>query len=262
MLLITGAFRILGAAPDGDSVRFYPTDPGQWDLVEGQHKVRRNTSGGAQLRLDGIDALETHYGAAGGNTHQPLELGRATAANVVSWLGFSGVRRGERETVTDASPAEVPGYLFTRGADLYGRCVALAGRGDPPAGQASGQRVHVSVPMLRRTIHYRQLAAGLAYPTYYRKLYLQLREAMSAAVAKARTTAPLWAADRTTNGASLPDGLTNLENGVLLMPKLFRRLVDYYSFGRRRPVTRGVRRLPGSTRRPHHGATYRTVDRP
>jgi hypothetical protein len=85
--------------------------------------------------------------------------------------------------------------------------------------------------MLRRTINHRQLAAGLAYPTYYRKLYVQLRDAMSAAVAKARTTAPLWAADRTTSGASLPDGMTNLENDVLLMPKLFRRLVDYYALG-------------------------------
>ena len=32
MLLISGTFRVLGAAPDGDSVRFYPIDPTQWDL--------------------------------------------------------------------------------------------------------------------------------------------------------------------------------------------------------------------------------------
>ncbi len=61
MLVIEGVFRIGHTQPDGDSIRFYPTDPAQWNLVPAPHKVRTNAMGGAQLRLDAIDALETHY---------------------------------------------------------------------------------------------------------------------------------------------------------------------------------------------------------
>ncbi|MGC5020787.1 hypothetical protein [Micromonospora sp. DT47] len=230
MLVITGSFRVVGAAPDGDSVRFHPTDPAHWDRVEGPHRVRRNASGGAQLRLDGIDALETHYRAGRIPTHQPLDLGRASASALLSALGFRSVHRDERETVTDASPVEVPGYVFTRGADVYGRCVALAGRGAPPTDKPSGERVHVTVPMLRRTVNYRQLARGHAYPTFYRKLYADLRQAMARAVVAARAAGgPLWRADQTASGAALPAGLADLERDVVLLPKLFRRLADYFA---------------------------------
>lgn len=47
------------------------------------------------------------------------------------------------------------------------------GRGDPPA--EDGARIHVDVPMPQRTANYHQLARGLAYPTFYRRLYPDLR---------------------------------------------------------------------------------------
>jgi len=77
MFLIAGSFRITGAQPDGDSIRFTPDDPPKWDLITGPNKVKRNASGAAQLRLDAIDALETHYGSP--RTHQPLGLAHAAA---------------------------------------------------------------------------------------------------------------------------------------------------------------------------------------
>jgi endonuclease YncB( thermonuclease family) len=231
MIMIAGGYRVLGAAPDGDSVRFYPTDPDQWDLLrDSGHQVRRNAAGGAQLRLDGIDATETHFSAGRLHTHQPLAAGHAASVALLSWLGFHGVRRNDNETVTDATPAEVPGYIFSRGADIYGRCVAFAGRGDPPAGVRSGKHARVTVAMLRRTVNYRQVQSGLAYPTFYRKLYVDLRTAMAAAAVKARARGgPLWSLDATTLGAALPAGLDNLQQDVVIMPKLFRRLVDYFA---------------------------------
>lgn len=57
--MITGQFRVLGTQPDGDSVRFYPDDPDAWSKTGVRARV--NPSGGVQLRLDAIDALETHY---------------------------------------------------------------------------------------------------------------------------------------------------------------------------------------------------------
>ena len=35
MFLIAGSFRITGAQPDGDSIRFTLDDPAKWDLITG-----------------------------------------------------------------------------------------------------------------------------------------------------------------------------------------------------------------------------------
>lgn len=63
LTLIQGHYRIVHAAPDGDSIKFYTNNPGLWQGPG----VRTNHAGGAQLRLDGIDALETHYQPKGGS---------------------------------------------------------------------------------------------------------------------------------------------------------------------------------------------------
>src|SRR4051794_4598277 len=70
MTLVKGHHRIVGASPDGDFVRFYPQDPDVWSRAG--IAVRTNSTGGVQLRLDAIDALETHSphrtrGRRGGN---------------------------------------------------------------------------------------------------------------------------------------------------------------------------------------------------
>jgi endonuclease YncB( thermonuclease family) len=238
MLTIEGTYRVIGAAPDGDSVRFTPNDPAQWDLVGGPHTVRRNASGGAQLRLDGIDALETHYPTSGGIVHQPLEFGHQAATGLLDWLGFSGVTRDEAEKVTAATPDQVPGYILTRTADIYGRCVALAGRGAAPA--ASGGNVHVSPELVAETINYQQLVSGVAYPTFYRKLYPDLRAAMTEAAAAARAAGTgLWSQDVTNSGADLTEGVAALADKAVVLPKLFRRLTDYYGLNHGDPSLAG-----------------------
>ncbi|MCB5180212.1 thermonuclease family protein [Streptomyces antimicrobicus] len=230
MLVIEGSFRVLGARPDGDSVRFVPDDPAHWDLVPGPHPVRRNKAGSAQLRLDGIDALETHYVPAhGAELHQPPPYAEAAADELIRWLGFLSVLRDAHGTVSSAEPAAVPGYVLTRGADVNGRCVALAGRGPAPA--PSGSALHVDVPLLRQTANVHQLRRGLAYPTYYTKLYVDLREEMTAAVAAARQEGlGVWPLDQTLSGAKI-DGLASLSESTVVLPKLFRRLADYLTLG-------------------------------
>jgi hypothetical protein len=102
-----------------DSIRFTPDDPAQWDLIKGS-QVKRNASGSSQLRLDAIDALETHYGTP--RTHQPLDLAHSAADELLDWLGFTDVVRDQNETVTSSTPDTTAGYILTRAADLYGRC--------------------------------------------------------------------------------------------------------------------------------------------
>jgi endonuclease YncB( thermonuclease family) len=226
MLVIAGRYRIRGAQPDGDSVRFYPDDPAQWRLLPGPHRVRPNAAGGAQVRLDGVDALETHYPSAGlGIVHQPLPHGRSAAAALLDGLGFTGVVRATDETVTASDRDALPGHIFTRSADANGRCVAFAFTGAPPA--PSGQEVFVGPDMLRQSLNLRLLADGLVYPTYYTKLFPDLREEMTAAaVAARRAGAGLWPSDATTAGFRV-SGIASLTEDAVALPKLFRRLADY-----------------------------------
>jgi hypothetical protein len=236
MLCLAGTFRIVDTEPDGDSIRFYPDDATQWARVPGPHAVRTNAGGGAQLRLDGIDALETHYTPRNGAPlHQPLEFAHQARDELLRWLGFRDVQR-EGEKVTAATPAALAGYLLTQGADLYGRCVALVGRGDAPA--ASGTDVRVNLAMLRRTANHRLITVGLAYPTFYLKLYPDLRAELAKQARAARPATGLWARDRTQKGVKVA-GLATLTDDAVVLPKLFRRLVDYLDLNANDPSLAG-----------------------
>jgi hypothetical protein len=225
MLLISGEYRITGTAPDGDSVRFYADDPSLWAQVGGAHPVHVNAAGGAQLRLDAIDALETHFAVEGATVHQPLALAHAARDALLTWVGFTRVDRdgSDPETVTGSDPASVRGYVLTGAADDYGRCIAFAGRGAAPAG---GPRVHVTPEMVRATANHELLATGLAYPTYYRGLYPDLRLTFTAAVEQARAGAGLWPQDTTQSGLPVRS-LAQLQESGVVLPKLFRRLTTW-----------------------------------
>jgi hypothetical protein len=225
MLCIAGTFNVLTTEPDGDSVRFVPTDPAEWDKVPGIHRVRPNAHGGAQLRADALDALETHYTPTGGHTlHQPLGLAHDAAAELLRWLGFKNVTR-DGEKVTAVGNDQRPGYILTRGADAYGRCVALIGRGDPPV--ASGKTVMVGITLLRKTANHHLITTGRTYPTFYTNLYVDLRNELAKQAAAARKAATgVFAGDRTQKGVKV-QSLATLTDDAVILPKLFRRLVDY-----------------------------------
>jgi endonuclease YncB( thermonuclease family) len=227
--LIKGSYRILHSQPDGDSIHFFPDDADAF--VKLRMNARLSAAGSVQLRLDAIDALETHYtpGAHGGFTqHQPLALAHAPADRLLTLLGFSDVKR-DRETVTSATPDRTPGYILTRFADKYGRPVAFAYAGT--SDQADLAQVRVTAAMLHQSVNHRLLAEGLVYPTFYSKLYPDLRAELTAAAQAARATGNgVWGGDATTSGATIT-GLADLNDHVVILPKLFRRLVDYLALG-------------------------------
>lgn len=215
MLCLAGTFRVVSTEPDGDSIRFVPSDPSGWDKVAGPHRVRVNAHGGAQLRLDGIDALETHYAPPGAQSlHQPLEFAHQAAGELLQWLGFRNVTR-DGEKVTAVSRDDLPGFLLTRTADTYGRCVALIGHGDPPAPSAT--EVYVDVELLRATANHHLLLAGLVYPTFYTKLYVELREelATQTGIARAGSGVGLFGQDGTQAGVRI-DALNTLTDDARL----------------------------------------------
>ena len=113
-------------------------------------------------------------------------MAHAAAAELLDWLGFTDIVRDQNETVTSSIPDTVDGYILIRSADAYGRCISLVGRGPPP--EPSGSSVFVDVQMLR-TRHHHMISTGLAYPTYYRALFLDLRRELTTAAQQARAQA-------------------------------------------------------------------------
>ncbi|WP_327682277.1 thermonuclease family protein [Kitasatospora sp. NBC_00458] len=227
MLLVHGSYKIIGSEPDGDTVRFVPTDPKAWDRLPGCPVKHSTATGETRLRLDAVDALETHYDRTGPEVSQPHEFAHAARDTLLAFLGFTNVQH-DGEKVVAATPATTPGWITTTGADNLGRCVALIGVGAPPG--ADGSQIQVDVPLLRTTANHDLLTKGLAYPTFYSKLFPDLRAELTTVAHRARTDRTgLWRDDVTTSatGAVIPDmaALT----GLVLLPKLFRRLVDHFN---------------------------------
>lgn len=227
LTLIQGEYRIVGASPDGDSVRFYPTDRTIWDRTG--IRVRPNAHGGVQLRLDAIDALETHYTPRSSPRpwRQNPALGDGAADALLGLLGFTGVVRDAGGIVTAANPAARPGAILTRFADKYGRAVAFAfADGQQPAG-GDGAPVFLDAAGLTGSINHRLLRDGWVYPTYYSKLFPDLRGELTTATQAARTAGTgVWADDSTTTGFTL-ESRDQLTRELIILPKLFRRLAEY-----------------------------------
>jgi hypothetical protein len=249
---IPGVYKVVGASPDGDSVRFYADDPTIFERAG--LRARLNAHGGAQLRLDAVDALETHYTPPRSKHtwRQPQALARGAGDELLAHLGFTGVQRAEDGTVTAAQPDSTRGYILTRFADVYGRPVAFAYAGDRPqdpagtpeqdadgdADEAGSGRsvavgglptVHLGVPELTRSANYHLLSMGLVYPTFYSKLYVDLREALAKEADRARRAhSGIWEQDVTHHGFDLKSR-DQLETELVILPKLFRRLAEFLS---------------------------------
>ena len=137
-------------------------------------------------------------------TRQTREARDAAASELLDWLGFSNVVRAQDETVTSSTPATVASYILTRSADLHGRCIAFVGRGAPP--DADGSAFFVDVDALRTTANHHLFRRGVVYPTYYRALFPDLRNELTAAAQQARDgRLGAWASDETTTGSTPPD---------------------------------------------------------
>ncbi|MFI8823460.1 nuclease [Streptomyces sp. NPDC053431] len=244
MLLIKGSFHLSGrTSPDGDTLPFTPDYVGEWRLVRGCEKPQPAWDGRVGVRLEGVDALETHYdGVYGETARQPRELGDAATNALLRWLGFRDIRRvpdPDKPGVENilAIPETVPGYILTGGTDTYGRCVAFVGRGAPPG--PSGYELNVSRGLLRETANHYLLAQGLVYPMFYAGLPKELREELTAAALQARA-APgqgLWrrdangeTVDMTLRGTKVI-GMESITEEAIILPKLFRRLKEYLSLG-------------------------------
>ena len=221
-----------GPEPDGDTVRFAPDTIA---LVEELPRVsgrapRINARGNVAVRLEAIDALETHFSG----THQELAGANAGRDRLLAGLGFTNVRFWPDlpNRVRSADRDSVRGHVLSNGVDADGRVVAFVHPGD--AAEPDGADVWVDEERAAASVGARLLASGDAYPAFYATLPASLREPLaelSRAARERRPPAGLW--PRSTadpDGAATVTDLATLET-LVLWPKLFRRIVPYLAGG-------------------------------
>jgi len=222
--LIKGSFHVVGYSPDGDSIRFKASEPSLWKKLSGP-AATLNARGHAQLRIEAIDALETHYQGFS----QPLAPARAATSYLLSTLGIKKVVWNEAESKVIGAEDGTKGYILSRSTESNHRPVAFVFPGE--AEEPDGADVNLDVPILKKSLNYRLLARGLVYPMYYNGFFSDLRAPMTKAVAKARANGDgLWPHDKTTKGFPVSD-LEAITKDVAIFPKLFRRIVEYMGDG-------------------------------
>jgi endonuclease YncB( thermonuclease family) len=218
-----------GPEPDGDTVKFMPDTPG---LVETLPRPSGSPPGinsrGISVRLEAIDALETHFE----ETHQALGAARAARDALLAGLGFRNITyfTDLPNKVENADQSSLPGYVLSNGIDANGRMIGFVYPGSAPA--ADGASVFLDNQGVDQSENSKLLTAGLAYPAFYATLPASLRDHLAGSSRAARAArAGLWAtATADPNGKATIADLQGLE-GLVLWPKLFRRLVPYLAAG-------------------------------
>ena len=225
LFLIKGTFHVKGYEPDGDSIRFLADNLSNWDLL-GPGRRSINARNHMQLRLEGIDALETHF-QGGVEDHQPLGLALQARDLLLAHLGITGVQvNGDGTAVTDAND-NVPGYILAKKKDDHGRPIAFVFPGT--TSEPDGGNVFVTVDRLKESGNYRVVEEGLAYPFFFTQsgMFTDLRDAMTQAVIDARANGKgLHPTDGTNVGVEITSSAV-IANQVPIYPRLFRRLAEF-----------------------------------
>lgn len=222
--IIKGTFHVVNYSPDGDSIRFKADNPANWNLLEGA-SVALNGSGHAQLRLEAIDTLETHYKSF----HQPLNLALAATNFLLERLGITAVQWNATHTKIVQANDAARGYIIARAVEHNHRPISFVFAGDPLESDWSPFELYTD--RLSESLNYQSIEAGMAYPTYYQGLFPDLREALSQATAIARAAqSGVWGSDLTNIGVNVPN-LASIQNDHVILPKLFRRLTEYLEGG-------------------------------
>jgi endonuclease YncB( thermonuclease family) len=159
-ICIHGEIVIIGYEPDGDSVRFIADNAAHYDSLKRSDRIRpsqRDRS--VQLRFEGVDAPELHYG----DDAQPL--GDVARDALLDWIGFTSIRYepDQPTRIIAAEPTRIRAAILAQAVEVNGRPVAyvlLASGGTLPA---DGAWVNVDQALLDQTLNLHLLSTGQAY---------------------------------------------------------------------------------------------------
>ncbi|GAA5175127.1 nuclease [Niveibacterium umoris] len=220
--VIHGTLVAVSYQPDGDSIRFVADDPDQFgELHRGHQVIPSRRDGSVQLRLEGIDAPETHYGKA----KQPL--GDAARDALLSTLGFASWDfEADGATVEMTSPEAVSATILTKAADVHGRPISYLFR-DGVIPHDDGDVVPLGGNLFYESANCKMVSSGDAYPLCYSSTPRAHRSALREAARHARAhSLGVWGQDES-ELFSLVDAASIGIHGALIYPKLFRRCTDY-----------------------------------
>lgn len=240
-----------------------------WEKVQTKHRKifdEKLEEGEAcvQLRLQGIDALETHYGPrplpfpsgmrgksyskankpVPGNFRQPADYGDQATHKLLEYLGVEDLKWGSRfgrkwikeievkrdgklEKIKDKGEDRLEGYIIVNDMDRRGRPISWVFGGKTRT--RSGKKLSDAdlLDDVKESANYRLVANGLVYPYFYMTLSAALREPLIYGVRNAqRQKMKLWSEDKTQKGIKL-ERFSQLTESHLIFPYLFRRLVRH-----------------------------------
>lgn len=218
--VIAGTFHVKGFQPDGDSIRFQANKPEHWDFFEWATEADK-LSKKKQLRVEAIDAMETHYEGY----HQPRPFALAAMEALLELINIKNVTYSLSLTqIVDADDGKA-GFIASGNVDRFGRPVSYLFPKN--AKLTDGAVMNSSDLPIEDSINFQLAREGLVYPTFYTTTDRTFAEKIRAVVARARKTKRgLWSIDRTSD-FTLWD-IRTLEEDILLLPKLFRRLVSFF----------------------------------
>ncbi len=234
-ILIKGTFHVINKEPDGDSVRFKASNSNLWSKLTTQDgrpaSIKPSkVDNTVQLRIESIDALETHFPTLSHN--QPMNLAKSATEHILSLFGFKNlVFNASGKKIVGVENDGVEGYILTRYIDnpKYGRPVSFVFSGKSALLDGK-EDVFLSPTLLRESINYKMMLSGLVYPVYYDTLFFDLRNEFNNALQKARERKQnLWdsvVGDKSQVGFSWT--LVDIENKEVIFPKLYRRIVAFH----------------------------------
>ena len=153
-------------------MKFQPDTPTLVDtLPRRSGHLAQSNSRGISVRLEAIDALETHFD----NDHQELAGANAARDALLTQLGFTGVTffPDAPNNVDHADQDSVRGHVLSNGIDANGRMIGFIYPGDPA--EPDGAQVFLDNPRVDTSINAALLTAGLVYPAFYDTLPADLR---------------------------------------------------------------------------------------
>jgi endonuclease YncB( thermonuclease family) len=221
-LVLKGEFALVGSEPDGDSVHFVADDPSLFAGLRNGHRVRLTKAGAVQLRFEGVDAAELHYG----RDAQPL--GASARDALLKHMGFGKVQfKAGTTSVQGATPDSLPGAILSKAVEINGRPVSFVYVGEAAQAFSDADNVLLTPELLRQSLNWWLLEDGLAYYTVYTST--PLRNELRAAAETARGEGGrgnVWTLD-SSSCFKLIDQTSIGPEGALILPKLFRRATDY-----------------------------------
>jgi len=232
-LLIRGTFHLVGKnkkgkptgfQPDGDSIHFKPKKKSRLDeLPRRKNPYRLSGIGSVNLRFEGIDTPELHYLG----WRQPAPLAEQARDFLLEQIRVTNVQYKENGVTVDPPVHDgQQGFILSKELDVHGRPVSFVFVGAP---DDDGEWIHLTPSMTGKSLNYKLLKQGYAYPLFYDSLYADLRQVMTAAAKEAqRNRRGIWQT-RPTEAVRLKVNDVAHQISPTIYPKLFRRLRDYFA---------------------------------